>query len=303
MGSAAPLFIAEPVRDALAHGDAVVALESAVITHGLPHPRNLEAAEAVAGAIRAGGATPALCLLHHGQLCVGATLEVAAEVAANPDCEKASVRDLGRVMAVGGDAGLTVSATLCAAHAAGIHVFATGGIGGVHLGAELTGDISADLLELSRRPVITVCAGAKSVLDLPRTPEFLETAGVPVVGYRTARFPGFYLLDSGLAVPCVPDATTVARSARAQWSVGITAGMVVGNPVPTESAIAPELWAAWLAEARAGAERDGVRGQAVTPSLLARVAEISAGRTVEANIALLINNARLAAEIARALIS
>jgi pseudouridine-5'-phosphate glycosidase len=278
-----------------------VALESAVVTHGLPDPWHLEAVSAMTGAIEAAGATPALCLAREGRLWVGASLADAGAVAANPARQKASARDLGRVMATGVDAGLTVSATLCAAHAAGIRVFATGGIGGVHLGAEETGDISADLLELSRRPVVTVCAGAKSVLDLPRTLEFLETAGVPVVGYGTDRFPAFYLRDSGLPVPCLPDARAVARAAQAQWELGSTAGMVVGNPIPRGHAIAPERWDAWLARARVSAEREDIRGQAVTPYLLAQVAEMSGGETVEANIALLVNNARVAAEIALAL--
>lgn len=295
------LHLGDSVREAQARGEAIVALESAVVTHGLPQPRNLQAAEEMAAAIRAGGATPALCLVHQGGLIVGATMAEASEVASDPHVQKASVRDLGRMIATGVNAGLTVSATLCAAHATGIRVFATGGIGGVHLGAENTGDISADLLELSRRPVVTVCAGAKSVLDLSRTLEFLETAGVPVVGHRVSEFPAFYLRSSGLPVPCLPDADTVARAARAQWELGNLAGMVVGNPLPIEDAIAPSDWDEWLAQARAGAEQAGISGQAVTPDLLARVAEISGGRTVEANIALLVSNARLAAEIACAL--
>jgi pseudouridine-5'-phosphate glycosidase len=302
MGTA-PLSLGENVRAALADRSAVVALESAVVTHGLPEPHHLEAAAAMAGAIESTGATPALCVVRGGVLYVGASLEDAAAVSANPAREKASARDLGRVIATGADAGLTVSATLCASHAAGIRVFATGGIGGVHLGAEETGDISADLLELSRRPMVTVCAGAKSVLDIPRTLEFLETASVPVVGYRTDRFPAFYLRDSGLPVACLGDAGTLALAAQTQWELGSTAGMVVGNPIPAEVAIAPERWRAWLDDARACAERDGVRGQMVTPYLLARVAELSAGQTVRANIALLVNNARLAAEIALALAS
>jgi pseudouridine-5'-phosphate glycosidase len=301
MTGVAILTLGDEVRDALERKAAVVALESAVITHGLPEPRHLEAAEAMADAVRAAGATPALCLVHRGRLCAGASLEDAGAVAANPTREKASARDLGRVIATGADAGLTVSATLSAAHAAGIRVFATGGIGGVHLGAEETGDVSADLLELSRRPVVTVCAGAKSVLDVPRTLEFLETAGVPVVGYRSERFPAFYVRDSGLPVPCLPDAATVARAATAQWALGSTAGMVVGNPIPASAAIDPEQWSGLLTQAMEAAERDGVRGQAVTPYLLAQVARISEGRTVRANVALLVNNARLAAEIALAL--
>jgi pseudouridine-5'-phosphate glycosidase len=292
------------VRDEVVHAlqrkRPIVALETAVVTHGLPDPENLRAVECMETTIRGLGAIPATCLVLAGQLIVGATREEIERVAADPTREKASVRDLGLTIASGVSAGLTVSATLFAAARAGIQVFATGGIGGVHV-PSTAGDVSADLLQLSRSPVITVCSGAKSVLDIPRTLEFLETAGVPVVGYRTDRFPAFYLTDSGQQVPCLPSAVAVAVAASTAWSLGSEAGMVVGNPIPEKDAIEPALWNRWIEAARQRAERERVSGKSVTPYLLAHVAESSVGRTVRANIALLENNARVAAEIALAL--
>lgn len=302
MGRALPsqVRLGSEVAAALEGGNPVVALESAVITHGLPEPHNLRAAECMVAAIRARGAVPALCLVDEAQLWIGADLPRAARVARDPAREKASVRDLGAALALGQSAGLTVSATLFAAHLAGIRVFATGGIGGVHAPADL-GDVSADLLQLGRSPVITVCSGAKSVLDIPRTLEFLETAGVPVFSYRSPYFPGFYLERSGVQAPVLRSAAAVARVARAQWDLGSAAGLVLGNPIPSASAIPPDDWQTWLDAARAEAEHDGIRGKAVTPYLLDRVAAASGGRTVAANLALLEANAALAAEVAVAL--
>lgn len=278
----------------------MVALESAVITHGLPEPRNLEAARLMSEAVRAGGVVPALCLIDDARLWIGADLDRAEAVARHPGREKASVRDLGMMLASGTPAGLTVSATLFAAELAGIRVFATGGIGGVHLPAA-TGDVSADLLQLSRSPVVTVCSGAKSVLDIPRTLEFLETVGVPVFSYRTADFPGFYLRASGVCTPRLASADEVARTARMHWELGLSTGLVLGNPIPAHEQIPPDAWHEWLRVARGAAERDRIGGKAVTPYLLDRVAALSDGRTVRANIALLESNASLAAEIASAL--
>jgi pseudouridine-5'-phosphate glycosidase len=191
---------------------------------------------------------------------------------------------------------------LFAATLAGIRVFATGGIGGVHAPVG-SGDVSADLLQLSRSPVVTVCSGAKSVLDIPRTLEFLETAGVPVVSYRTPDFPGFYLSKSGMSVPMLSSADEVARAARTQWELGLTTGMVVGNPIPAGEQISDDEWHEWLEEAQISAQRDHIQGKAVTPYLLDRVASLSGGKTVKANIALLESNASLAAEVAVALAS
>lgn len=279
-----------------------MALESAVITHGLPEPRNLEAAECMADAVRAHGAIPAICLVDESLLWIGADLQRATSVARNPTREKASVRDLGSALATGGAAGLTVSATLFAARLAGIRVFATGGIGGVHAPAG-SGDVSADLLQLSRSPVVTVCSGAKSVLDIPRTLEYLETVGVPVFGYRTPDFPGFYLSRSGVSVPMLASPDEVAGVARAQWDLGLGTGLVLGNPIPSHERIADREWQEWLQDAQTSARQNRIQGKAVTPYLLDRVATLSAGKTVRANIALLESNAALAAQIAVAFAS
>jgi pseudouridylate synthase len=302
MNSSLPsqVCLGDEVALALQAGQPVVALESAVITHGLPEPQNLEAASCMAEAVRARGAIPAICLVHESLLWIGADLDRAAAVARNPKREKASVRDLGIAIATGAAAGLTVSATLFAAALARIQVFATGGIGGVHAPVG-SGDVSADLLQLSRSPVVTVCSGAKSVLDIPRTLEFLETAGVPVFSYRTRDFPGFYLLKSGAYAPVLSSPDEVARAARMQWELGLTTGLVLGNPIPAHEQIAEDDWRDWLQEAQSSAEREHIQGKAVTPYLLDRVASLSGGRTVQANIALLESNAILAAEVAVAL--
>lgn len=295
------LHVAEEVAAAIAAGKPVVALETAVVTHGLPEPHNVDVVRSMERIIRECGAVPATCLVSGGSLCVGASLEEIEAVAHDPRREKASVRDLGAALVRGIPAGLTVSATLFAAHLAGIRVFATGGIGGVHAGATETGDISADLPQLARTPIITVCAGAKSVLDIPRTLEFLETFGVPVFSYRQEAFPAFYLRDSGMTVPSIASTLDAARIAQVQWALGHETGILVGNPIPAEHAVSPQRWQGWLREAERNAARDGIRGKDVTPYLLAQVAAASNGETVLANIALLESNAGLAAQIAVAL--
>jgi pseudouridylate synthase len=292
------LNIGDEVQEALSREGAIVALESAVLTHGLPHPENFEALERMEREARAAGAIPATCIVHDGSLWVGATRAVVEEVAADANREKASVRDLGRVLAKRLNAGLTVSASLFAAHRAGIRVFATGGIGGVHLDAAETGDTSADLLQLSRLPLVTICSGAKSVLDIPRTLEYLETAGVPVLGYQSARFPAFYTLDSGFEVPRVESAAEIAGIARAQWDLQYASGLVVGNPIPADAAIAPGEWESYLESALSSAARNDIQGNEVTPYLLSEVASSSNGRTIQANLALLASNARLAGAVA-----
>jgi pseudouridine-5'-phosphate glycosidase len=279
----------------------MVALETAVATHGLPFPRNIDALLAMEEEVVVAGAVPAICLIEKGALWVGASVEQVEAAARDPAREKASVRDLGVALACAVTAGLTVSATLFAAELAGIRVFATGGIGGVHLGD--TGDVSADLHQLARSAAVTVCSGAKSVLDVPRTLEYLETLGVPVFAYRSSTFPAFYLLSSGEPARCVDSVHTIAKVAQAQWELGYASGIVVGNPIPEERALHSEDWQTWLRRAREVAERDRVRGKDVTPYLLAKVAEYSEGRSVEANVALLRSNARLAGEIAVALAS
>jgi pseudouridine-5'-phosphate glycosidase len=297
--SSEPLLrVGDQVSDALRQGGAVVALESAVLTHGLPAPENLLALDAMEDEVRAGGAIPATCLVHRGSLWVGAARSVVEEVVADPAREKAAARDLGRVLSEGSSAGLTVSASLFAAKRAGIRVFATGGIGGVHLGAAESGDVSADLLQLSRAPLVTVCSGAKSVLDIGRTLEYLETMGVPVLAFGSYKFPGFYEEDSGFSVPQVNSAAEIAAIAQAQWELEYRAGVVVGNPVPRDSAVAREDWQSWLEAAVASASQNGIQGKEVTPYLLSRVAALSDGRTLRANLALLASNARLAGEVA-----
>jgi pseudouridine-5'-phosphate glycosidase len=254
--------------------------------------------------IRATGAVPAACLIDAGVIWVGASLDAAAKAARDPTRLKASVRDLAAALVSGRPAGLTVSATLFVAQRAGISVFATGGIGGVHVGVETTGDISADLPQLGRSPVITVCAGAKSVLDVPRTLEYLETVGVPVFAYRTDYFPAFFLSSSGLRVTRVESAASIAAMACVQWhDLGYPSGFVVGNPLPSSEAVAEGDWQRWMERAATSSRQQQIQGNEVTPFLLARVAEYSNGRTVQANMALLRRNAALAARIAVALAS
>ncbi len=296
-----PLFISDDVATALELNRPVVALETAVATHGLPAPRNIEAMAEMARVIRERGCTPAICLAMDGLLHVGASLEQVEVAARSAAREKASVRNLGSVLARGVPAGLTVSATLFAATSAGIRVFATGGIGGVHAGSADTGDVSSDLHQLTRGPVITVCAGAKSVLDIPRTLEYLEALGVPVFGYRTENFPAFYLTASDVAVPALDSPQAIVDVARVQWQLGYRVGIVIGNPLPAPEALPEAAWTGWLGQANRDAHEAKVQGKDVTPFLLDRVARYSNGETVRANLVLLRRNAELAAQIAAAL--
>lgn len=293
--------LSEEVAQALTEGAPVVALETAVATHGLPAPYNLQVAREMEDEIRESGATPATCLIFNGELLIGTSADQLAVACRSQDTQKASVRDLGAVIQAGGSAGLTVSASLAAAHIAGIRVFATGGIGGVHADIGRTGDVSADLFGLARTPVVTVCSGAKSVLDIPRTLEQLESYGVPAFAYRTEWFPAFYLTSSGSRAPRLEDAAHAACIALTHWELGVSSSLVVGNPVPASHAIAQQDWDAWLARALQSATEADIIGKEVTPYLLARVAEYSAGSTVAANLALLRSNAALAAEIAVAM--
>lgn len=293
--------IEDTVAAALRDGQPVVALETAVATHGLPEPVNIEIMGVMMREIEDAGAVPAVCLVNDGTLTIGAPMALVVRTAGDQRREKASVRDLGSVLARGVPAGLTVSATLYAASLAGIRVFATGGIGGVHTDVRDSLDISADLHQLVRSRVITVCAGAKSVLDIPRTLEYLETLGVPVFGYRTDEFPAFYLPSSCIPVPPLDSPASAAEVAQIQWELGYEGGLVIGNPLPPEEALHPSEWEGWLRRATREAREEGIRGKLVTPFLLARVAEFSDGETVRANLALLRHNARLAAEIGIAL--
>lgn len=298
------LRVSEPVAAALAEGKPTVALESTVIAHGLPYPTNVEVALAMEEAIRAEGAVPATIAILDGQVCVGLSPDEIALLATGEGIWKASRRDLGVALARKANAATTVAGTLACATLAGIRVFATGGIGGVHRSMEQSLDISADLGELSRAPVVTVCAGAKAILDLPRTYELLETLGVPVIGLGTDEIPSFYARTSGVRAPHRADsAREIASIARAQWGSGLGGGILVTCPIPEGHALAPEALEEATHAALAEAERQGVRGPRLTPFLLGRIADLTGGESVAANRTLLLNNATWAARIAEALAS
>ncbi len=294
-----PLAVAPGVRAALTAGRPVVALESTLVTHGFAAPQNLEAAQRAEAAVRANGAEPATVAVHGGRLLVGLSAEQLAALAAEPHAAKASRATLALALAEGGWAGTTVSATMIAASHAGIRVFATGGIGGVHRGGATSFDISADLEELARTAVLVVCAGPKSVLDIDLTLEYLETRGVPVLGWRTKQLAGFYAVESGRAlVGSVADPAHAAAIAAAHWSLGLESGLVIAAPVPADAALSRAESERAVATAVADATTAGVHGPGATPFILARVAELTQGRSVRANLALIENNAAIAALIA-----
>jgi pseudouridine-5'-phosphate glycosidase len=308
----AVLDVRPGVADAVAAGRPVVALESTLIAHGLPWPVNVETARAAEAVVREVGSMPATIAVLQGRPTVGLTDGEIEQLAKSDGVLKASRRDLGFAVAQGRTAATTVSATMAIAHHAGIAVFATGGIGGVHRQgppvapggrSAMSWDVSGDLTELARTPVAVVCAGAKSVLDLPATLEYLETLAVPVVGYGCDQFPAFYLTTSDRPVVArADDPAAAAQMLRAHWSLG-GAGVVIAQPPPAELALDPEEFGGWLADAEWQAAGAGVGGAAVTPYLLARLAELSGGRTVELNRALIVANARLGAAVAIALAS
>ena len=288
------------VRAALGEGRAVVALESTVISHGLPRPQNLETARRLEQAVREGGAVPATVAVLGGRLCVGLEESQLARLAEGEGVRKVSRRDLPLVVARGEDGATTVAGTLWIASRAGLKVFATGGIGGVHRGQ--LPDISADLPELARTPMTVVCSGAKSVLDLPATREWLETHGVCVLGFGCDEVPAFYTRRSGLAADARADtAAEVARVARARDALGLEAALVVTVPVPGGFEVDEQVMEESLSEALSVAAARGVTGRELTPFLLAHMSWRSGGATLRANVALLENNARVAAEIALAL--
>ena len=298
------LAVGAEVAAALAAGRPVVALESTIITHGLPWPENLRMAREVAATVRAGGAVPATVALLDGAPVIGLDDAALARLAsAGPAAAKASRRDLGPLIAAGATAGTTVAATMHLAALAGIAVFATGGIGGVHRGAETSFDISADLIELGRTRVAVVCAGAKSILDLGKTLEVLETQGVPVLGYRTGEFPAFFVRTSFHALEHRCDTPqAAARAIAAHWALG-GAGVLVANPIPAADAADAAAIGAGIAAAMAEASASGIVGKAVTPFLLARLAALTEGRSLAANLALVRHNAEVAAAIAGALVA
>lgn len=291
---------ATAVTQAYMRRQPLVALESTVIAHGLPYPQNVAVARAMEALVRAHGAIPATIGVVAGVATVGlddATLERFAQAS---DVRKLARRDIPLAIADGAYGATTVSATMALAHAAGIEVFATGGIGGVHRDARTSFDISADLTELAKTPVIVVCAGVKSILDLPATLEYLETVGVPVYGFGTNEFPAFYTAQSGLTVPCANDVATIARAWRAHRALG-GGGMIIAVPPPPEFALDPVEIEQHILRALAHAEVAGIRGQAVTPFLLSAVTAETHGESMRTNMALLENNARVAAAIAVAL--
>ena len=297
------LRISDEVAAALAAGRGVVALESSLIAQGLPVPHNLETALAAEAAVRESGAVPATVAIEDGRLVVGADRGL-LERLADPErgVAKAGSRDLGPLLAARALASTTVSATMRAAHLAGIAMFATGGIGGVHRGAATSFDISSDIDELAATPVAVVCSGAKSILDLPATLELLETRRVPVVGYGTDELPAFYSTSSGLRVAHRVDTPAQAAAAiAAHRSIPGAGGMLIVQPPPADLAIDPHAVDGWIREATADAERRGIRGGAVTPHLLGHLATASGGRTLRVNIALIIANARTAGTIAAVL--
>ena len=298
--SAADLIEFSPeIAAARAAKKPIVALESTILTHGMPFPRNVETAKSVEEAVRAQGATPATIAVVDGRFRVGLSeADIDRLGRLSGGVVKASRRDLAPVVARNGSAGTTVAATMFVAELAGLDIFATGGVGGVHRGAEETFDISADLVELSRTRVAVVCAGAKSILDIEKTLEFLETHGVAIVGYRCDEFPAFYARSSGVKLDHRCDGLRdLARMVRLQREIG-PGGLLIANPIPEDKALDAEAIEARIAEAVAEAKAKGIAKKEVTPFLLRRVAELTDGRSLEANVALIENNAIVAAQIA-----
>lgn len=290
------------VAEALAAGKPVVALESTIISHGMPYPQNVNMAREVERIIRENGAVPATIGIIGGKLKAGLTAEELEYFAKKgPAIAKASRRDLAVLCARGEDGATTVTTTMIVAHMAGIKFFATGGIGGVHRGAETTMDISADLEELAMTPVLVVCAGAKAILDLGLTLEYLETHGVPVIGYGTKELPAFYSRHSGFSVDYEIDTPAeVAAAFKTQQELGLKGGMLVTNPIPEEYALDGDAINAAIDEAVKESREQGIHGKDTTPFLLAKVKELTGGESLDSNIQLAYNNARLAAKIAKA---
>lgn len=295
------LTLTPEVQQALDAGRPVVALESTIITHGMPWPKNMEMARDVERTLREGGAVPATIAILDGRIHVGLTDAEMEKLAQTPSDQvmKLSRADLAACLAMGRTGATTVAATMICAHLAGIRVFATGGIGGVHRGAETSFDISADLHELGRTPVTVVAAGAKAILDLPKTLEVLETLGVPVIAYGQDGLPAFWSRDSGLAAPLrMDDPADIARAAKIRADLGLSGGQLVVNPIPVSDEIARDVMIPVVEQALAEAEAQGIAAKQVTPFLLDRIFHLTEGRSLAANIALVLNNARLAAKIA-----
>ena len=297
-----PLTYSAEVAKARSAGTPIVALESTIITHGMPYPQNLEVAQQVEADVRAAGATPATIAVIDGTLHIGLEAEQLSALAQARNVAKLSRADMAVCIAAGGTGATTVAATMIAAHLAGIAVFATGGIGGVHKGAENSFDISADLMELSQTPVTVVAAGAKAILDVAKTLEVLETQGVPVISVGQDSFPAFWSATSPLKAPLrLDDPAQIARAHRTRAAMGLPGGQLVANPIPAADEIPADELAPVIAQAQSDADAHGISGKAVTPYLLQRIFELTEGRSLTANIALVRNNARLAARIAAAL--
>ena len=293
------LDIAPEVKSAVEAGKPVVALESTILSHGMPYPENLTFAAEVERIIRAEGAIPATMAIIDGRMKVGLSAGELELMCKGENVAKVSRRDLPILLATGGTGATTVASTMILASLAGIPVFATGGIGGVHRGATTTMDISADLQELAHTPVAVVCAGAKMILDIGLTLEYLETMGVPVLGYNTDQFPAFYCRKSGFGVDyTAKSAAEIAKIARTKWDLGLAGGMLIGNPVPEEYALDLDEMSAVIDKALAAAEKDHVHGKNITPYLLAHIVEYTGGKSLATNIQLAYNNARLAAKVA-----
>jgi len=293
------LTYTEEVRAALADKRPVVALETTIISHGMPYPQNIEMAREVEQIIRAHGAVPATIGLLDGKIKIGLNETELEQFATNKTVEKVSRRDFPYILSTGKIGATTVAATMIAAQLAGIKVFATGGIGGVHREGEVTMDISADLTELAQTNVAVVCAGAKSILDIGRTLEYLETLGVPVVGYRTDAFPSFYARESGFGVDFRLDTPeAVAQLMKTKWEMGLNGGMIIANPVPEADALDNREIEAVIQQALQEAKEQGIAGKQVTPFLLDRVKQITGGKSLQTNIALVKHNAEVAANIA-----
>jgi pseudouridine-5'-phosphate glycosidase len=300
--NAPPIRLSPEVSQALAEGEPVVALESTIITHGMPWPENVGTSARVEAAVRGEGAVPATIAVMGGEIRVGLSADELEELAATKNVMKLSRADLPFALARRATGSTTVAATMICAHLAGISVFATGGIGGVHRGAEESLDISADLQELADTPVAVVCAGAKALLDIPKTLEVLETNGVPVIGYDTDCFPAFWSRDSGLPAPLRADTPEeIAGLIAMKRRLGLKGGALIGNPVPEPDEIPADEMETHIAAALADADSEGVTGKAVTPYVLDRIYRLTEGRSLKTNVALVVNNAKLAAELARAM--
>ena len=293
--------ISEEIQDSIKEKGPVVALESTIISHGMPFPQNLETAQEVESIIRKEGALPATIAVIEGRIKIGLSNLELEQFAQGTKTVKVSSRDLPLALSQKQDGGTTVAATMICSRMAGISVFVTGGIGGVHRGSEKTMDISGDLMELSRTNVAVVCAGIKSILDIPRTLEYLETQGVPVIGYRTDEFPAFYTTTSGYSVQSrINTAEDIARCMKVKWELGLNGGLVIANPVLPEDAMDEVVIEEAIAKSLKEASEKGIDGKSVTPFLLERISQLTDGESLKTNIALVFNNALLGAKIASA---